>query len=40
VAFVPKLLATFVVTALTLPWLLAKMTDYVTALFAGIPGNL
>lgn len=40
VAFVPKLLATFIVTALALPWLLTKMTDYVTALFTGIPGNL
>jgi flagellar biosynthetic protein FliQ len=40
VAFVPKLLATFLVTALSLPWLLAKMTDYVTALLTSIPGNL
>ena len=40
VAFVPKLLATFLVAALALPWMLSKMTDYVTALFNDIPRTL
>ena len=40
VAFVPKLTVMFVVLALTLPWLIAQMTDYVTGLLGGIPQNL
>lgn len=40
VAFVPKLLAMFLVLAVSLPWLVAQMTDYVVDLFNNIPGSL
>ena len=40
VAFVPKLLAMFVVLAISLPWLLTQMSDYMTALLVDIPNNL
>jgi flagellar biosynthetic protein FliQ len=40
VAFVPKLLAMFLVLAVSLPWLLSQMSDYVVDLFNNIPGSL
>lgn len=40
VAFVPKLFAMFLVLAISLPWLLTQMSDYMTTLFAEIPNNL
>lgn len=40
VAFVPKLLAMFLVLAVSLPWLLSQMSDYVVDLFTNIPRSL
>lgn len=40
VAFVPKLFAMFLVLAISLPWLLMQMSDYMTTLLTDIPGNL
>jgi flagellar biosynthetic protein FliQ len=40
VAFVPKMLAMLGILALTMPWLIAQMSDYMTDLLASIPGNL
>ena len=40
VAFVPKLLAMFLVIGLTMPWLLTQLSDYWTDLIAAIPENL
>ena len=39
VAFVPKIVAMFLVLSLLLPWLLARMLEYSTQLIAGIPGR-
>ena len=40
VAFVPKLLAMFLVLAVSLPWLISQMSDYIVDLYTNIPGNL
>ena len=40
VAFVPKLVAMLLVLAISLPWLLMRMSDYMVALLADIPTNL
>lgn len=40
VAFVPKLLAMFLVLAFTMPWLLTQLSDYWTELIVAIPENL
>ena len=40
VAFVPKLVAMFVVLSFTLPWLLTQFIQYSADLIAGIPGKL
>lgn len=40
VAFVPKLFATGLALALTLPWVLGQLIDYCEALWTGIPGTL
>lgn len=40
VAFVPKLLSMFLVLAVSLPWLLSQMSDYVVDLFTNIPRSL
>ncbi len=40
VAFVPKLLAMFLVLAVSLPWLISQMSDYVIDLFTNIPTTL
>lgn len=37
-AFIPKLIAVFAALALTGPWMLALLTDYVRRLFSDIPG--
>ena len=37
VAFVPKLIAMIVALALTMPWLLSQMTQYVQDVFLNIP---
>lgn len=36
-AFIPKLVAVFVALAVTGPWMLALLTDYVKRLFTDIP---
>jgi flagellar biosynthetic protein FliQ len=36
-AFIPKLVAVFAALALTGPWMLALLTDYVRRLFGDIP---
>ena len=36
-AFIPKLVAVFAALALTGPWMLALLTDYVRRLFSDIP---
>ncbi len=36
-AFIPKLVAMFAALALTGPWMLALLTDYVRRLFSNIP---
>ena len=36
-AFIPKLIAVFAALALTGPWMLALLTDYVRRLFSNIP---
>lgn len=36
-AFIPKLIAVFAALALTGPWMLALLTDYVRRLFTDIP---
>ena len=36
-AFIPKLIAVFAALALTGPWMLALLTDYVRRLFGNIP---
>jgi len=40
VAFVPKLLAMFLVVGLTLPWALTQLSDYWIDLITAIPENL
>jgi flagellar biosynthetic protein FliQ len=40
VAFLPKLLVTVLAFVVALPWMLAKLIDYVQNLFASIPENL
>lgn len=40
VAFVPKLVAMFLVLAVSLPWLIMQMSDYLVGLFNDIPANL
>ncbi|HEV2973106.1 MAG TPA: flagellar biosynthesis protein FliQ [Pirellulales bacterium] len=40
VAFVPKLIITVLVLALTLPWLIGQMLQYSHDLITSIPGNL
>ncbi|MBN2578117.1 MAG: flagellar biosynthesis protein FliQ [Pirellulales bacterium] len=39
VVFVPKLLAMILVLSLTLPWLIAQLSQYTTNLIEGIPGR-
>jgi flagellar biosynthetic protein FliQ len=39
VVFVPKLVAMFVMLALTLPWLISQMVHYSTNLISEIPGR-
>lgn len=36
-SFIPKLIAVFAALALTGPWMLALLTDYVKRLFSDIP---
>lgn len=36
-SFVPKILAMFLATLYLLPWILAQLTEYSTALFRNIP---
>jgi flagellar biosynthetic protein FliQ len=40
VAFVPKLIMTVLVLALTLPWLINQILQYSHDLITSIPGNL
>jgi len=40
VAFVPKLLAMFLVLAFSMPWLITQMSGYVVELFTSIPLRL
>ncbi|MEQ8847893.1 flagellar biosynthesis protein FliQ [Botrimarina sp.] len=40
VAFVPKLFATGLALAVTLPWILGQLIDYCQALWTGIPATL
>lgn len=40
VAFVPKLVAMVVVIALTLPWILDRLTEYSYDLISAIPGSM
>jgi flagellar biosynthetic protein FliQ len=40
VAFVPKLVAMFIVLGLTLPWLITRMVEYSVDLIGGIPGRM
>ena len=40
VAFVPKLVAMFVVLSLTLPWLITKMVEYSRDVITSVPGRL
>lgn len=37
-SFVPKLLAAFITLVVAGPWMLTKLTDYITRLYEAIPG--
>lgn len=38
--FVPKLIATFIVTLFSFPWLMNKLLDFTRHLIEGIPGYI
>lgn len=39
VAFVPKIVAMFIVLSISLPWLLTRIVQYTNELIGGIPGR-
>ncbi|MGQ9499939.1 MAG: flagellar biosynthesis protein FliQ [Dissulfurimicrobium sp.] len=38
--FVPKLIATFIVTLFSFPWLMNKLLDFTRQIIEGIPGYI